>query len=45
MTTPIAFALKNYYTWGFLEVPTVFLPLLDLGGRFTSETAAQRFQN
>jgi hypothetical protein len=45
ITTPIVSALKNYYKYNFLEVPTDFFkPLLDPGDRFTSETAARRFQ-
>jgi hypothetical protein len=46
ITTPIVSALKNYYRYSFLEVPTDFFkPLLDPGDGFTSETAARRFQN
>jgi hypothetical protein len=41
ITTPIVFALKNYYRQSFLEVPTDILNhlLLDPGGGFRSETA------
>jgi hypothetical protein len=47
ITKPVVSALKNYCTYGFLEVPTEFLifkPLLGPGGRFVSETATRRFQ-
>jgi hypothetical protein len=44
ITTPIVSALKNYYRYSFLEAPTDILKPLDPGDRFTSETAARRFQ-
>ena len=48
ITTPIASALKNYYTYicSFLGALTdFFFILLDPDGRFSSETAVRRFQN
>ena len=51
-TTPIVSALKNYYVWGFLEVPTDFIKcfwiqvtvslLKPPHGGFRSETAVTK---
>jgi hypothetical protein len=40
ITTPIVSALKNYYRWGFLEVPTDILNHFWI--QVTSETAVTR---
>jgi hypothetical protein len=43
ITTPVVFALKNYYAYSTLELPRSFnghfKPLSDQGGGFRSETA------
>jgi hypothetical protein len=45
ITTPIASALKNYYSLGLSRsFNGFFKALLDPGDRFASETAARRFQ-
>jgi hypothetical protein len=44
ITKPIAPALKNYYIWSSLEVPTVFKPLLDQDGRFNSKSGGFRIE-